>query len=190
LASKITEKSNVISDIEKASTLSDILELLDRNSSELGEEGIQRYKSGDFVGAAKIYNLIADVYGNAFERVNEFSSNPNSINVSGSLLKTSRSWKQRADASLQSQISKDLNDGYKLHEEGKYDEAIECYDKALEIDPNNADAWNSKGMILGNSGKDTLDNVIIYFDKALAIQPNNVAALRNKGLAYNRKAIL
>ncbi|MGB6590948.1 MAG: tetratricopeptide repeat protein [Candidatus Nitrosopolaris sp.] len=33
---------------------------------------------------------------------------------------------------------------------GKYNEAVECHDKALEIDPNNDGAWNTKGLALYN----------------------------------------
>ena len=29
---------------------------------------------------------------------------------------------------------------------GRDEEAIECYDKAIEIDPEYADAWNSKEL--------------------------------------------
>ena len=35
-----------------------------------------------------------------------------------------------------------------LYNLGKYEEAIKCYDKAIEIDPNYADAWNNKGLAL------------------------------------------
>ena len=35
----------------------------------------------------------------------------------------------------------------------RYEEAIEYYDKALAIDPNNAKAWYAKGYTLGKLGK-------------------------------------
>jgi len=50
---------------------------------------------------------------------------------------------------------------------GKFEEAIQAYDKALLLDSNNAGVWNSKGMVLVclGQGKETLD----CYDKALTI---------------------
>ena len=44
------------------------------------------------------------------------------------------------------------------------------FDKALQIDPNDTDALNSKGDALINLGK--YDEAIQYFDKALQVDPN------------------
>jgi tetratricopeptide (TPR) repeat protein len=35
----------------------------------------------------------------------------------------------------------------------EYDKAVQSYDTALHYDPNNPDAWDRKGLALGNSGK-------------------------------------
>ena len=44
--------------------------------------------------------------------------------------------------------AKDLfADGKKLSGEGKYEEAIASYDKAIELDPKYTNAWNGKGAI-------------------------------------------
>jgi tetratricopeptide (TPR) repeat protein len=50
---------------------------------------------------------------------------------------------------------------------GKYQEAIECYDKALEIDAKDAYAWNNKGLALGSLGK--YEEALSCYDKALMI---------------------
>jgi tetratricopeptide (TPR) repeat protein len=52
---------------------------------------------------------------------------------------------------------------------GKHREGIECYDKALEIDPKDSDAWNNKGTALGKLGR--YNEAIECFDKALEIDP-------------------
>jgi tetratricopeptide (TPR) repeat protein len=37
--------------------------------------------------------------------------------------------------------------------QGRYEEAIDSYDKALQIDPDDADAWFNKGITLKKMGK-------------------------------------
>ena len=40
-----------------------------------------------------------------------------------------------------------------LINENKLEEALKCYNKALELDPKNVGAWNNKGKVLANLGK-------------------------------------
>lgn len=63
----------------------------------------------------------------------------------------------------------------------KYDEAITCFDKLLEADPDDDDALNLKGISLQYLEK--YDEAITCFGKALEINPNHVRVLNNKGLA-------
>jgi tetratricopeptide (TPR) repeat protein len=60
-------------------------------------------------------------------------------------------------------------------------EAIECYDKALEINPQNADAYYNKGLSL--SSLKSHAEAIECYDKALEINPQNADAYYNKGLS-------
>lgn len=53
--------------------------------------------------------------------------------------------------------------------------------KALEIDPNDADAWNNKGNALYNLGN--YNEAIECYDRALKIDPKNADARYNKGSA-------
>ena len=39
------------------------------------------------------------------------------------------------------------NKGVALHKLNKSDEAIKAYDKAIEINPQNSDAWYNKGLL-------------------------------------------
>ena len=71
--------------------------------------------------------------------------------------------------------------GYTLYNMGKYEEAIQAYDKAIEIDPRYADAWNNKGAVLENMGK--YDEAIQACDKAIEINPQFADAWNNKGFA-------
>lgn len=54
--------------------------------------------------------------------------------------------------------------------ENKYDEAMKCYNKALEIDPSFVKALDNKGFILYLQKNHT--EAIKYFDKALKIDPS------------------
>ena len=74
--------------------------------------------------------------------------------------------------------------GVELYAQGKYDEALKCYDKAIELDPQFSLAWNNKGAALFSQGK--YDEAIQAYDKAIEIAPKYASAWNNKGFAlYN-----
>src|SRR5207253_2236366 len=77
------------------------------------------------------------------------------------------------------------NKGLAFHRLGKYEEAIKCYDKALEIDPNYVTAWNNKGYTLDKLGK--YKEAIKWYDKALKTDPKYVTAWDDKGLVPNAR---
>jgi tetratricopeptide (TPR) repeat protein len=64
---------------------------------------------------------------------------------------------------------------------GNGDNDIACYDKALEIDPMNADAYYKKGLSLSTIEK--YAEAIVCYDKALEIDPMNADAYYKKGLS-------
>ncbi len=73
------------------------------------------------------------------------------------------------------------NKGLSLANLSKHQEAITCYDKALDIDPNYANAWNNKGNALAKLSK--YEEAIKHYDKALDIDPGYIDAWYNKGLS-------
>ncbi len=75
-------------------------------------------------------------------------------------------------------------DGYELYNNGNYEQAITCYDKALEIDPDYAFAWNNKGAALYYLGR--YDEAITCYDKALEIDPGFEPAITNRNIALNK----
>jgi tetratricopeptide (TPR) repeat protein len=75
------------------------------------------------------------------------------------------------------------NRGTALGQVGKYQKAIECFDKAIEINPEDADAWYNRGEALGQVGK--YQKAIECFDKAIEINPNYINALNSKGTALH-----
>lgn len=69
--------------------------------------------------------------------------------------------------------------GWKLVQQRRYSEAIECYDKAIQITPNSARAWYYKGWAFLKHGK-YLDAIPCY-DKAIRINPNFAKVWFDKG---------
>jgi|LGOV01.1.fsa_nt_gb tetratricopeptide (TPR) repeat protein len=65
-----------------------------------------------------------------------------------------------------------------------YGDAIKYYDKAIHKKLKYADAWNNKGVSLGELGK--YDEALPCFDKALEIDPGNATAWNNKGVVLLR----
>jgi len=71
------------------------------------------------------------------------------------------------------------NKGSSLCTLGRHEEAIDCFDKALAIDPRKAKPWANKGVSLGALGRS--EEAIACYDKALAIDPRYAPAWSNKG---------
>jgi superkiller protein 3 len=74
--------------------------------------------------------------------------------------------------------------GIDLLNDDKINEAIEYFDKALEIDPKNIIAILSKADALQKLHH--YDESLQYFDKALEIDPKNMEILKNKGFLLQR----
>jgi len=74
-----------------------------------------------------------------------------------------------------------IRKGLILDKLGRITEAIEYYDKALEINPKSKDALVNKGGSLANLNR--LEEALECFSKALDIDPEDGAAWTNKGIA-------
>jgi len=85
------------------------------------------------------------------------------------------------------------NKGTSLDELSRFEEAVTCYDKALELNPAYANAWNNKGFSLYNLGR--YEESINCFDNALELNPEHANAWNNKGISLanlgrNEEAII
>lgn len=67
---------------------------------------------------------------------------------------------------------------------GKLVESIECYDKALEIDPSNAAAWSNKARALDEMSM--LPEALKCYKKALQLNPNSAGTWNNQGYGYRK----
>lgn len=62
-----------------------------------------------------------------------------------------------------------------------YDRAIACYDRALELAPDDPVLWRRKGFALIKAGR--YDEAAASFDRALALDPEDATAWQRKGYA-------
>jgi tetratricopeptide (TPR) repeat protein len=69
---------------------------------------------------------------------------------------------------------------YKVN--GKYDLALQDYDRAIQLDPNSASHYNNRGIIYRL--KHDYDRAIADYDEAVWLKSNYVAAFYNRALAY------
>jgi tetratricopeptide (TPR) repeat protein len=81
-----------------------------------------------------------------------------------------------------------LNLGNGLRDNGRIDEAIACYQKAIDLDPKFALAHNNLGHALQAKGQ--VDEAIACFRKAIALDPKNAPARNNLGIALANKGQL
>jgi tetratricopeptide (TPR) repeat protein len=72
---------------------------------------------------------------------------------------------------------------YAAYTQKRYRQAIDYYEKALELDNNNATAMNSMGYILADRGFDTMKGLTLC-RKAIDIRPRSAAYMDSLGWAY------
>jgi len=76
-----------------------------------------------------------------------------------------------------------FNEGVKSLEEKNYENALYCFEKALEVDSDYADAWYKKGVTYYKINGKTTDMEMECYDKALAIYPDHHRSWYAKGWA-------
>ena len=69
----------------------------------------------------------------------------------------------------------------RLKDQGKLDEAVACYRRALELKPDHAEAHNNLGNALKDQGK--LDEAVACYRQALELKPDYAEAHSNLGNA-------
>jgi len=71
------------------------------------------------------------------------------------------------------------NKGAALFKLSRYDEALQCLDKATQLKPDNAEYWNNKGLAFFNLSR--YDEALQCLDKATQLEPNNAEYWNKKG---------
>ncbi len=75
--------------------------------------------------------------------------------------------------------------GNKLYEEGKYNDAIKVYQKAVELNSNSAPLYNALGLAFDKVSSD-LSQISWYFKVATDMEPDYLDAYQNLGQVYYR----
>ena len=75
--------------------------------------------------------------------------------------------------------------GIKYIGEGKYDEAIYEFTKAIKINPNDTNIYINRGSAYGYKGN--YDQAILDYTKAIELNINDAQAYCGRGLAYGHK---
>jgi tetratricopeptide (TPR) repeat protein len=78
-----------------------------------------------------------------------------------------------------------MEDGNAMYAKGDFDGAIADYTKAIELNPNNVDAYNNRGAT--KTTKDDLDRAIADYSKCIQLKPDDAKAYYNRGLAKQTK---
>lgn len=108
-------------------------------------------------------------------------SNTNSVNTNRQIGNVKNQQQQQNDVELQGLIS----EGNSYFDSGNYKEAINSYQKALKIDPNNVDVRVDGGTAYFNLN--FIDEAIREFKKGTEINPRHAKAWYNLGIAYKKK---
>ncbi len=84
--------------------------------------------------------------------------------------------------SVQQEARAHINKGIEYYALGQYEKAIQSYDNAIRLDPENGSAYNKRGVaraVLGQYGK-----AILSYDNAIRLDPENGSAYYNRGYAF------
>ncbi len=75
-----------------------------------------------------------------------------------------------------------LDEGEELARQGRLDEAIKEFTKAIELDPLFAETYNGRGLVYSSLSQ--FERAIKDYDQAISLNPQYAEAYYNRGLAY------
>ena len=83
---------------------------------------------------------------------------------------------------LHQECLKEMAIGTIHQQQGNYDKAIECFNKAIKLRPNYVYAYNNRGLAYMDRKK--FERAIQDYDKAIELKPDYAKAHNNRGLTY------
>ena len=85
-------------------------------------------------------------------------------------------------ADSETKAERHLRRGNEHYSQGEYEQAIDEYQRVVQINPNYALAYYNLGETYRLKGK--LDDAIVFFQKGVEIDPNNLLGLFLLGACY------
>lgn len=79
-------------------------------------------------------------------------------------------------------------EGFQHFASDRFDEAIDCYRRALELDPELAIAWN--GLSLAHRQKGDIDAAVEAGKKLLELEPDDPLNHTNLSILYQRQGLV
>ena len=77
-----------------------------------------------------------------------------------------------------------LERGNRMFDEGRYADAVICYNQAIAAAPESAEAWNNRGLALENMQRKA--EGLSSYDRALNLKPDYQQAWYNRGVALRK----
>ena len=88
-------------------------------------------------------------------------------------------------AQTENDVDELIDKGFELYLAEKYEESIPYFDKVLSIEPDFAEVWYMKAVVLFELEK--YDIAFSYLEKALEINPNYIKAINKQGLILSHQ---
>lgn len=161
--------------------------------SDKEKENLQAFHSNLLRMQSVAYQYLED-YEKALTAINQAitlsSNNPNGYNNKWALLSDLNRYDEALTAinqaiDLAPRAAWYLNRGFLYYKQQKWDLAESDYNKAIELNPNHANAYNNRGILYGDLQK--WDLAESNYTKAIELNPNDVLAYYNRGILYYKQ---
>jgi len=146
----------------------------------MGEDLLSSY-SGEFNRILASFKWTLGLSDEEIGKIISGKSLPSNIPLNASFPKAVVSTKTVTNEKAKT-LKKTIDKGIAFAKVRKYDEAISEFNKAIELNPNTAEAYFNRGHVYGFKGNP--DQSISDFTKAIGINPNFVDAYKMRASAY------
>lgn len=139
-------------------------------------------------------NLQIETYGKQYDKLIA-EEKENKTNLSESEIEFGKNLKELSDYIEQSEIKREkdnqmtsgdyIRSGNRYYDKKDYQKALESYNRAIELDQNNAIAYYNRGIVYGKQRE--YEKAIEDYSRAIDLDENCVNAYNNQGSAYGEQ---